>query len=144
MNTMKVTIATIVAALTLPLAGESVSAESKFDFGQFEYESSCASCHGLIGKGDGSMAPNLVTKPSDLTTLSKRNSGVFPAQRVYEIIDGREEVNAHGARTMPVWGTQFRSTVPYLEELGMVDFGTSIAHARIASVIDYLFRIQEP
>jgi hypothetical protein len=89
------------------------------------------------------MAQDLLTKPTALTTLSKRNAGVFPAQRVYEIIDGREVVKAHGSREMPVWGKRFRSTIPKLEELGMGDFGPSIAHARIASVIDYLYRIQE-
>jgi hypothetical protein len=90
------------------------------------------------------MAQDLVARPTDLTTLSKRNGGVFPAQRVYEIIDGREEVKAHGSREMPVWGKQFRAAVPHLEELGMGDFGPSIAHARIAGVIDYLYRIQAP
>jgi mono/diheme cytochrome c family protein len=125
-------------------SGGSASTETKFDFGQFEYESNCASCHGLSGKGDGPIVQHLVTKPSDLTVLSKNNGGVFPAQRVYEIIDGRKEVEAHGTRTMPVWGREFRSTVPHVEELGLMDFGPQIAHARIASVVDYLYRIQEP
>jgi mono/diheme cytochrome c family protein len=140
---MNVTTASIGAALALLLAGTAVSAERPFDFGQFEYASSCASCHGPTGKGDGPMAADLVTPPTDLTTLAKRNGGVFPAQRVYEIIDGREAVKAHGSREMPVWGQQFRRTIPKLESLGMGDFGPSIAHARIASVIDYLYRIQE-
>jgi hypothetical protein len=89
------------------------------------------------------MALHLVSKPSDLTLLAKNNGGVFPAQKLYEIIDGREEVASHGPRTIPVWGRAFRSTVPHVEELGMADFGPQIAHARIASVVDYLYRIQE-
>jgi len=133
-----------IVTLSLSISGGSVGAETQSDFGQFEYESSCATCHGPAGKGDGPMAQHLVAKPSDLTVLSKNNDGVFPAQRVYEIIDGRKEVEAHGTRTMPVWGRAFRSTVPNIEELGLADFGPQIAHARIASVVDYLYRIQEP
>jgi mono/diheme cytochrome c family protein len=140
---MNIATASMGAALALLFTGTAASAERPFDFGQFEYESSCATCHAPTGKGDGPMAQDLLTKPTDLTTLSKRNAGVFPAQRVYEIIDGRELVKAHGSREMPVWGKRFRSTIPKLEELGMGDFGPSIAHARIASVIDYLYRIQE-
>ena len=90
------------------------------------------------------MAQHLVAKPSDLTILAKNNGGVFPVQKVYEIIDGRKEVEAHGSREMPVWGREFRSTVPHIKELGLADFGPQITHARIASVIDYLYRIQEP
>jgi len=143
-NTTNVHATTVITALVLSLSAGSASAEKAFDFGAFEYETNCASCHGLTGKGDGPMAPHLVTKPSDLTVLGKNNGGVFPAQRVYEVIDGRKEVEAHGTREMPVWGRDFRSTVPYVEELGLADFGPQIAHARIASVIDYLVRIQEP
>ena len=144
MNKTKVSLVTTIAALMLSLCGGSVSAEKAFDFGEFEYETSCASCHGVTGKGDGPMAQHLVARPSDLTILAKNNGGVFPAQKVYEIIDGRKDVEAHGSREMPVWGRQFRSTVPHIKELGLADFGPEIAHARIASVIDYLYRIQEP
>ncbi len=40
----------------------------------------CASCHGSEGRGDGPMAPILKTQPSDLTTISRRNHGIFPAK----------------------------------------------------------------
>lgn len=43
----------------------------------------------------------------DLTALAKNNNGVFPFDRVYQIIDGRREVLAHGPRDMPVWGRNF-------------------------------------
>jgi mono/diheme cytochrome c family protein len=144
MNAMNNPFPAVMIALALPFSGGSLSAEEKFDFGEFEYQSSCASCHGPAGKGDGPMAKFLVSKPSDLTILARNNGGVFPVQRLYEIIDGRTEVEAHGNREMPVWGRDFRATVPHIEELGLVDFGPQIAHARIASVIDYLYRIQEP
>jgi mono/diheme cytochrome c family protein len=142
-NTKNVSVAALIAALILPVSAENVAAEEAFDFGEFEYRSHCASCHGPTGKGDGPMGQYLVSKPSDLTVLSKNNGGVFPVQQVYEVIDGQKEVGAHGTRTMPVWGREFRSTVPNIEALGLADFGPQIAHARIASVVDYLHRIQE-
>jgi len=143
-NTMNVSAAVLIAAVILPVSAENVTAEKAFDFGEFEYQSNCASCHGPTGKGDGPTAQYLVSKPSDLTVLAKNNGGVFPVQQVYEAIDGQKEVGAHGTRTMPVWGREFRSTVPNIEALGLADFGPQIAHARIASVVDYLHRIQEP
>ena len=39
----------------------------------------CASCHGENGTGNGPAADALKPPPSDLTTLSKRHEGKFPA-----------------------------------------------------------------
>lgn len=47
--------------------------------------------------------------PTDLTTLAKRNKGVFPFDRVYAVIDGREIVRGHGDRDMPAWGDRYAS-----------------------------------
>jgi mono/diheme cytochrome c family protein len=46
--------------------------------GQQEYLNSCAVCHGADGKGDGPLADELRKRPSDLTTLTRRNGGEFP------------------------------------------------------------------
>ncbi len=75
--------------------------------GKEMYKSYCASCHGEIGKGNGPAAPALKTAPSDLTLLSKNNSGRFPADRVASILRGQATVTAHGNREMPVWGPVF-------------------------------------
>ena len=45
--------------------------------------------------------------PPDLTNLSMKNNGVFPAARVHRIIEGRD-VGSHGDRDMPVWGDVFK------------------------------------
>jgi mono/diheme cytochrome c family protein len=115
--------------------------ERKVDLGKREFESNCASCHGMKAKGDGPYTPFLTRKPSDLTGLSKANDGVFPYQRVYQIIDGRIEVAAHGKRDMPVWGTDylvqagaFYMEVPYDPE--------AFVRARIVALIDYVHRLQ--
>ena len=39
----------------------------------------CASCHGEDGKGDGPAAVAMKPPPSDLTTISKRHEGKYPA-----------------------------------------------------------------
>lgn len=80
-------------------------------------------------------------KPTDLTTMTKKNGGVFPVQRAYEVIDGRQDVEAHGPRAMPVWGRDYRATAPDLE--GYFDMRTTVAQAKILALIDYLSRLQE-
>jgi mono/diheme cytochrome c family protein len=77
---------------------------------QAAYHRYCASCHGMEGKGNGPVAHALKSPPADLTQLSKNNNGTFPRQRVYDTIDGRYEVRAHGPRDMPVWGEQFKAS----------------------------------
>ena len=67
----------------------------------------CASCHGGAGRGDGAMAAQLRRLPPDLTSFAVRNGGVFPAERVRQVIDG-SGVAAHGDRDMPVWGAVFK------------------------------------
>ena len=111
-------------------------AQSRIDFGKSEYDSSCASCHGVSGKGDGPMSSQLTKPPSDLTTLAKRNGGVFPVQRISEMIDGRTSVmiGSHGAREMPVWGHVYRSEDTQPRDLH--------ARNRINALVDYLARIQ--
>ena len=93
--------------------------------GAVTYRVYCASCHGASAHGDGKLAKSLTTKPADLTTLARKNGGVFPAARVREVIDGREEVAQHGDRDMPVWGA-------------------SLEAAKIDDLVAYIASIQAP
>jgi mono/diheme cytochrome c family protein len=119
------------------------------DVGKIEYQSSCASCHGLDAKGDGPMSKELKKRPADLTVLAKKNTGVFPLNSVYRIIDGRDAIASHGTREMPVWG--YRFVPPQHFDLKLADdyvyspptSPEPVVHARILAVIDYLSRIQE-
>jgi mono/diheme cytochrome c family protein len=75
----------------------------KLDIGKMEYDAACAVCHGRSGTGDDGPIKSLFASPMpNLTVLAKNNKGVFPFDRVFQIIDGREEVKAHGPRDMPV------------------------------------------
>jgi hypothetical protein len=84
-----------------------------------------------------------VQPPSDLTTLARRNGGVFPYQRLYETIDGRTgvDIGPHGNREMPIWGRVYRSMA--LEPGAGEASPGATARTRMAALMDYLGRIQE-
>ncbi|MDO9218314.1 MAG: c-type cytochrome [Lacisediminimonas sp.] len=112
----------------------------KVDFGKREFESNCASCHGKTGKGDGPLKEMLNKSPPDLTQLSKKNSGVFPMDRLYQVIDGAN-VPSHGSRDMPIWGRDYRvqageyyMDVPYDPE--------AYVRTRILALLEYINRLQ--
>jgi mono/diheme cytochrome c family protein len=112
------------------------------DIGKREFESSCAICHGLNGKGGGSLLPDLQISAPGLTTLSKSNGGVFPAAHLFDIIDGRADIKAHGARDMPIWGQYLRfRAAPQYDDYPWD--GEAFARARIVMVIEYVQRLQE-
>ncbi len=72
------------------------------------FYNNCAACHGIGGKGDGPMGAVLTIRPADLTILSKKTAGKFPAAQIYQMIDGRNPaVRGHGGPDMPVWGEVF-------------------------------------
>lgn len=129
------------AFLFLGLSG-TVSAETSL--GEAEYTANCASCHGVKGKGDGPLAEFLKGGAPSLTVLSKNNGGVFPFERVYQIIDGRQEVKAHGPRQMPVWGSEYikesaKKHGPFFGEW----YGEEMINASILALIDYIHKMQE-
>ena len=115
--------------------------QPKFDFGKREYVSNCAVCHGLTGKGDGVYKEFLNKSPSDLTSLAKANKGVFPYQKVYEIIDGRQQVKEHGPGDMPIWGAEYRAkgAADYLETPYDPE---AYVRARITALVEYVYRLQ--
>jgi mono/diheme cytochrome c family protein len=84
------------------------------------YRTYCASCHGNRATGDGPAAIAMKVPPPDLTLIASRNRGVFPAERVRQIIQGRGPA-AHGERTMPVWGDVFARKVTAAPPAALVD-----------------------
>jgi mono/diheme cytochrome c family protein len=119
-------------------------AADKLDIGKMEYDSACAVCHGLTGKGDDGPLKSLFAKPvPNLTVLARNNKGVFPFDRVYQIIDGRQEVKAHGPRDMPVWGRAFSTQSSIYFDNYPPQNSESAARSRILALTEYLYRLQE-
>jgi mono/diheme cytochrome c family protein len=115
-------------------------AADKAGVGKLEYQSNCASCHGNDGKG-GAYVDFLKVTPPDLSQLAKKNGGVFPLERVYSVIDGRQEVKGHGPRDMPVWGRDYQ--IKAGEHYGDVAYDPEVyVRGRILALIDYLNRLQ--
>ena len=73
------------------------------------YRNYCVACHGKGGRGDGTIGEMLKKRPPDLTQFATKNGGVFPSELVKKVIDGRQPVNGHGGKDMPVWGDAFQS-----------------------------------
>jgi hypothetical protein len=74
-------------------------------------------------------------------TLAKAKNGVFPYQRVYEVIDGRQAIGAHAPRDMPIWSARYETAaagyamdVPYDPE--------AFVRTRIATLVEYVYRLQ--
>jgi mono/diheme cytochrome c family protein len=114
------------------------------EFGKNEYFRSCASCHGVSGKGDGPVAKSLTKKPADLTKLSENNNGVFPVSRTYDVIDGRVQVLIHGTREMPVWGDiytrEMTSRMP--RDFMSKELADAMIRVRILMLIEYISTLQ--
>jgi mono/diheme cytochrome c family protein len=112
------------------------------DMGRVEYTTNCLNCHGQAGDGNGPYASLLNKTASDLTQLAKSNKGVFPFARVYEVIDGRQAVKAHGQRDMPIWGNDYR--IQSGEKMFEVNYEPEIyVRTRILALIEYLSRLQK-
>ncbi|MFN5724539.1 MAG: hypothetical protein ACK47O_12100, partial [Betaproteobacteria bacterium] len=97
-------------------------------------------------KGRGPVAGFLTKNPPDLTLLARGNGGVFPMDRLYRAIDGRDlpegsQAGPHGSREMPIWGRDYRlrdgeyyGDTPYDPD--------AMVRGRILSLLEYLNRLQ--
>jgi mono/diheme cytochrome c family protein len=96
-----------------PVAKQASVASGKETFLRY-----CASCHGENGTGNGPAADALKPPPSDLTTLSKRHEGKFPAGYVGAVLKFGRSLASHGAEDMPVWGSRFKELDPVRDPTG--------------------------
>lgn len=108
--------------------------------GRYLFKKYCASCHGNRAEGDGPMASSLEVRPANLTLLSKKNGGRFPFWETYRVIDGREYLQKHGTREMPVWGIWFR--IPADELDTETDWADQV-RGRLWQLLSYLESIQK-
>jgi len=105
--------------------------------GKQMFNTYCAVCHGMDGRGGGPAAAALKDSPTDLRDLAKANGGKFPEAHVYSVLQFGIETPAHGSKDMPVWGPALRSLaqgspMPEMQE-----------HQRLANLTNYLKSIQQ-
>jgi mono/diheme cytochrome c family protein len=98
------------------------------EYAKRQFDSDCAPCHGVDGRGDGPIAVRLEKKPLDLTLLARDNGGTFPFERVYKIIDGKELPPGHGP--MPAWGEAYK-------------FKPEQSSYVVLELANYLYRLQQ-
>jgi mono/diheme cytochrome c family protein len=129
---------TLAILVVLATSGTSVSvAEDLSGYtGAQLFQRFCASCHGKTGEGNGPVAPFFKLRPPDLTQLARRSSGEFPAEKVRQIIDGRQRSLPHGAREMPVWGLELELAD------GKAADPRKQADANISLLVEYLRSMQ--
>lgn len=133
----KVSLSTMVLTV---VSGAVFAQTGTFDAGKDEYNTNCAVCHGTDAKGKGPYSAYLRSAPTDLTTLSKRNGGVLPVNRLYQTIEGAD-VPSHGTRDMPIWGGAYRAEArDYL--VGPNQNRDGYVRSRILTLIDYINRVQ--
>jgi mono/diheme cytochrome c family protein len=139
----------VAVVLALFLASSAAHAEED-TIGSDEYRTSCLSCHGVGGRGDGPLAKFLTVEPTDLTALARNNggqypnlkAGEYPFLRVFQIIDGRADIEVHGDRAMPVWGNRYLAEQPG----GVSAYGgeyETVVRGRILELVYYIQSIQQ-
>jgi mono/diheme cytochrome c family protein len=100
---------------------------------QMMFQEYCAVCHGRDGKGGGPAAAALKIPPADLTTLSQRNHGKFPSNKVFDTIKGDSDTPSHGSKEMPIWGDLF---------LSMSHGSAGEVQQRISNLTSYIATLQ--
>jgi mono/diheme cytochrome c family protein len=104
--------------------------------GEQMFTTYCATCHGAAGIGNGPAAKALKVPPANLTTLSQRNGGVFPADHVISVLKFGMSNPAHGSPEMPVWSDLLRTLNQQSRDDGEV-------RLRISNLTSYLKQIQK-
>lgn len=133
-----------IAVASLSLFTTLAFAQTGNDLGKIEFVNNCAACHGVDGKGNGSLGNLLQRSPPDLTMLAKNNNGVLPMNRMYAVMDGTAGVPSHGTRDMPIWGNEYlvEESQKLREARGAYD-APAVVRARILTLLEYISRIQE-
>ncbi len=137
----------IIAAAVVPFLVQASTATAQdarqgFKPDQAEFLNSCASCHGRDGKGAGFLTRVFRgVDPGDLTQLAAVNDGEFPFDRVFQVIDGRDDIAAHGDRQMPVWGDRYMERS--MSEYGPDELNRLRVRSRILELTNYIQSIQE-
>lgn len=141
MGVHKITVLAVAAMVFAGGAGAEDATPPRAALGRITFALSCAVCHGQTATGEGAMSSDLAVPAPDLTLLSVRNGGTFPAERVTEIIFGGAAVTVHGGQ-MPAWGLLFLKDFEAPDGNAPRD-GAALVERRIGDLVAYLESIQE-
>jgi mono/diheme cytochrome c family protein len=123
----------VLASQSAPQVKKTAAVGTSPASGKDMYMQYCATCHGKDGKGGGPAAVALKAVPANLTMLAARSNGTFPELRVSRVIEGNDDLAAHGSRDMPIWGQVFHQ---------MDGMGPDTMKLRVANLTGYLKALQ--
>ena len=127
----------MLAVTVIALPARTIAAETSLPNGQKLFKDRCASCHGADATGNGPAASGMSPSPANLTEISKRAGGTFPAARISEVITYGGNVAAHGTGPMPIWGKVFSV------EGGRGKIGAATSRRNVIALKRYLETIQK-
>jgi mono/diheme cytochrome c family protein len=119
------------------VANAETLAQIRVPSGSNLFREHCAQCHGTDGTGNGPMAKILTVHPADLTSISKRDGGTFPAEHIAEVIRYGGNIQGHGDQQMPIWGKVFSS------EGGSGKGGGAYSRRAVIELKNYIEKIQQ-
>ena len=120
-------------AATQPVVKKTPIQQTSAASGKEMYNQYCAPCHGTDGRGNGPAAPAMKAAPLDLTQLTKKHDGKYPAAYVSGILRFGSGPASHGSEDMPVWGPLFRSLDKYHD---------SAVQQRVSNLTSYIETLQ--
>jgi len=127
----------MLAVAVIALPARTIAAETTLPNGQKLSKDRCASCHGADATGNGPAASGMSPSPANLTEISKRAGGTFPAAHISEVITYGGGVAAHGTGPMPIWGKVFSV------EGGRGKIGAATSRRNVIALKRYLETIQK-
>jgi hypothetical protein len=98
------------------------------------YAAYCVGCHGEDGLGYGRYSSDCTVPPSDLTQLARRNHGIYPAEKVRQVLRQGTGQAPAGRGYMPIWE-------PLLKVLN--GDAPGVTEVRIRSLAEYVRTLQD-
>ena len=128
-----------IGSVVPPALAQDDAHASQVHFGKMTYRLFCVGCHGDDGRGDGAVARSLEMPLSDLTRISERNDGTFPAEEVADSITGLGETRGHRGLPVGPWTEMFAEEFEMIAERAIAN---QMVARRIAHLVAYLESIQ--
>jgi mono/diheme cytochrome c family protein len=121
-------------ATTQPVVKKMSIQQTSAASGKDMYNAYCAPCYGTDGKGNGPAASAMMkSAPVDLTQLTKKHDGKYPAAYVAGVLRFGSGPASHGSADMPVWRPLFRSLDKYHD---------TVEQQRVSNLVNYIETLQ--